>query len=562
MTIEANAPSALTNRRRASEVGTALLIGVVAFGFRGLARRQLTNDHYMHLAWAQQILRGDLPGRDFRDPGMPLSYSASAAVQYFWPGPFSEAMLTSAFLGLSAAITYLVIVHLSGSRLWAVAGAVLEIAFQPRLYSYPKILVPAVTLLAVCWYVDKPSRRLVALAVWTVVATLFRYDLGVYTWTSIAVGLAIFHFNGWLTPARTLLRYAIACALAIVPYLAYVHWAQGLGEHFEEGMQFGRSDANQILHELPRFAPVLVDLGHWSQADAAVLISYVSYILAVVTPVLVVARAREPRRGDAAVIGAGAVLLLWYVAFILRHPIQARVPDLAAVVAIFGALACFESMSLTRRLVARRRLASVSCGGALTLATAGVVVVVAMSVGLLSKVYEQVRETHVLDGWAKFKENIGNFRAEGTEWPWSSYWPGGQLPEVIRYLDECTKPSDRLFLTWPAPEYYFFARRPFGAGIAYPTSLTDDLQGRMAQRLEAQQVPLVLINEQQRHEPSRLDDYLRQEYVPVGGFKIRDGSAVTIAVRKDVRATRSFGTGAWPCAFEPAGPPNSSPNSF
>jgi hypothetical protein len=25
----------------------------------------LSNDHYMHLAWAQQLLFGELPGRDF-----------------------------------------------------------------------------------------------------------------------------------------------------------------------------------------------------------------------------------------------------------------------------------------------------------------------------------------------------------------------------------------------------------------------------------------------------------------------------------------------------------------
>jgi hypothetical protein len=49
----------------------AVAIGVLAFGFRLITLRDLTNDHYMHLAWAQQLLFGQMPGGDFVDPGMP-----------------------------------------------------------------------------------------------------------------------------------------------------------------------------------------------------------------------------------------------------------------------------------------------------------------------------------------------------------------------------------------------------------------------------------------------------------------------------------------------------------
>ena len=62
----------------------------------------------MHLAWAQQVLFGEVPGRDFVDPGMPLMYTLSAAVQWLSPGPFSEAVICCALLGLAAAVTCVV----------------------------------------------------------------------------------------------------------------------------------------------------------------------------------------------------------------------------------------------------------------------------------------------------------------------------------------------------------------------------------------------------------------------------------------------------------------------
>src|SRR5215471_16172639 len=106
----------------------ATAAGVLAFAFRLTVLHDLSNDHYMHLAWAQQLLFGELPGRDFVD------------------------------LGIAAAATFLVVAELTGSLAFAVAATLFEIVLEPRLYSYPKILVPAVALLLVQHYVRRPSR--------------------------------------------------------------------------------------------------------------------------------------------------------------------------------------------------------------------------------------------------------------------------------------------------------------------------------------------------------------------------------------------------------------------
>ena len=74
------APARISGRRPPL---TALILGaglfVLALAWRVLAFSGFTNDHYIHLARAQQVVLGAWPVRDFVDPGMPLMYLASAA---------------------------------------------------------------------------------------------------------------------------------------------------------------------------------------------------------------------------------------------------------------------------------------------------------------------------------------------------------------------------------------------------------------------------------------------------------------------------------------------------
>ena len=53
---------------------------VATLAWRFLTFTGFTNDHYAHLALAQQWLLGERPVRDFTDPGWPLTYLLSAAL--------------------------------------------------------------------------------------------------------------------------------------------------------------------------------------------------------------------------------------------------------------------------------------------------------------------------------------------------------------------------------------------------------------------------------------------------------------------------------------------------
>ena len=541
-------------------VVVSALVGVVAFAFRVLPEKQLANDHYMHMAWAQQVLLGDLPGRDFVDPGMPLAYLLSAAAQYAVPGPLSEVVLSSAMLALAAAVTCLLVARLSGSLLWGLAAALFEVALQPRFYSFPKILVPAVTLTAIAWHCGRPSRRrVVVLAIWTVTAGLLRYDLGVYSVSAIGVGLLVFSGREWRNGLRSVSSYAAMLLIVALPYLTYIQATEGLATHVRGGLEFSKADQHQFLLELPRFPVGMMTAGplQWNATDAATALAYVVRLLMAATLLVALVRLRHMRPERRGIVAAALVFLTWYAFVILRHPLPARVPDLAAVLALVGAWTGAEALHIVRPLVAQRRAVPALVGVTLAIVLACGGTLAAGSAWALGDVSSQIRETRVMDGWAKVREVLAERANDGTVWPWRWYWPAGAMPEAVRYISACTAPTDRLLVTWRASEYYFFTRRAFAGGhsqLLAPVAFTGTRdQELMIERLARYAVPVVLINETSRRELVNayplLDSYLRQHYSPTGQFTIRDGSQITIAVDNAMSAIGSYGPERWPCGF-------------
>src|SRR5262245_8629522 len=84
-------------RRHTLVLAVAVAITVAVGGFGFLSTTDLSNDHFMQLSLAQQVLKGDVPGRDFIDVGMPFAYLISAATQWARPGPVTEMFVCSGF---------------------------------------------------------------------------------------------------------------------------------------------------------------------------------------------------------------------------------------------------------------------------------------------------------------------------------------------------------------------------------------------------------------------------------------------------------------------------------
>lgn len=234
------------------------LVFVLSFAFRFLATSGFHNDQFMHLAWTNQVLLGELPYRDFVDPGMPLTYLASLSARLVVAPPLlAEVLLSVTALSLGAALAFALASRASGSRWLGLAAAVLPIVLAPRLYSYPKLVLHLWALWAAWQYADRPDRRrLAGLAVCTAVAFLFRHDHGVFIGLAFVVLLVAVHWpRGHRRFWRRTLQYGGATFALLLPFLAFVQLTTGLAGHLETGLTFNRREhSGQRLEHWPRFA--------------------------------------------------------------------------------------------------------------------------------------------------------------------------------------------------------------------------------------------------------------------------------------------------------------------
>jgi hypothetical protein len=546
----------------------AIAMGAFAFAFRLLTLSSLPNDQYLYLVWAQQLLLGEMPGRDFVEPGMPLQIAMSAAAQAIAPGPATEGLVTIAMLAVAAIATCIGVAWLTRSVSAGVLAAAFQILIQPRLYSFPKILVPAVLLVLALVYARRPAvRPLLAIAVWIAIAFLFRHDLGGYAAIGGAAIVALSH--------RTAGRATVECArltasvlVILLPYFAFLEWSGGLVDHLRNALEYGKSEIHLFEYEWPVFGFGVSDDGNptrWDQDDAAAFLFYCAYALPVAAVLLLL---RGEHRGNvvvrAAVVGM-AVVAAFYVAVILRYPLAARIPDLAAQFAILGGWCAVSLVRLSRGPGGTRT----AWRTATQVTFAAVVALALYSTDVLVNVRGQLRDAELLDSPDGLTERAREIVDAGRVWPWPQFWPAGPVPAAIEYVNACTGAADRILVTWSAPEYYFFARRGFAAGHAMflaPRAYTSpEDQQLMVARLTRNRPPLVLINESSRAEFAaaypQVDEYLRRQYTSAGQFDIRDGSTVTIGIRRELKATGVHGEERWPCGFVPDRPGTESPQS-
>jgi len=222
------------------------LVFATSWAFRFLSTTGLLNDHYMTLAWANQVLGGDLPVRDFADPGMPLTYLASAAAQLlFGRGAWAEAILSVTLLAAGATLTCHLAARASGSLLVGLMMALAQVAIAPRLYSAPKIVLHLWAIWAFWRYADQPTRRrLIGLVACTATAFLVRHDHGVYIWAGATVLLIAVH---WPRGAMRAVTYSGLVTLTLIPFFAYVQVNAGLVSYVQAGLAFSRAEYAQGL---------------------------------------------------------------------------------------------------------------------------------------------------------------------------------------------------------------------------------------------------------------------------------------------------------------------------
>ena len=234
----------------------AVAMALLAVAWRFLIFTGLTNDHYVHVSLAHQLLLGEWPVRDFIDPGEPLMYLVTAFGRIVaGPNLGTEWAIATAALAIGAVCTVIVAARLAGSIGIAVFVTGLEILMSPRTYGYPKVVLYAAAALLIVRLTSSGSRKLIGGAAALVAAAfLFRHDHGVYIGTAMAAALALMRPLNARAATGRVIRLTVIVALCLAPWTAYIIANGGLTSYLRLGYEFSQVEAEAtMLREWPRF---------------------------------------------------------------------------------------------------------------------------------------------------------------------------------------------------------------------------------------------------------------------------------------------------------------------
>ena len=581
-------------------------VGVFAgtFLFRWLTV-DFANDHFVHLSRARQILLGDVPIRDFFDPGLFLHYYLSSAGQLpFGYNLFGESVLTISLIAFGTMLVFHLSARLSHS-LWLAAGAALLTAVAAPslyLYNYPKVFLYVSAIGLVTLYAHRGSRLHVSLmAAFTALAFLLRHDHGVYIAVMMVCFLGLREWGGaqvW----RRLGLYAGITAGLLLPFLVFVQTTAGLVSYVGGSRPQLNTLASSLSSLLIVPVPVKIDLSaplwvvapagpvnvRWAEGvdDATrrdrevryglaagvglesrtwsyVITDYQSgnvraliedglvvdtagidreaarvplkrsfvpglfneqnalawfYYLTLLVPVVALVRVgadwRSGRvaRPEAAVVAAAAILCGIISHTLIREDPHVRLADVAAPTFVLAAW------------LARRRDGPVGPLVRARLKRAGIVtlfLVTFVSVWSYGRTTTLLARSGVLGGPAGVWEQLGAVNRRLHLRPIDDWAPPGShgLRALTRYVLDCTAPSDRVLVTWFAPEVFYYAERGFAGGQVYlsgPWHASVADQRLTLDRMQQQSVPIVLgrRDEQEnfRQEFPLIYDYVRTRY--------------------------------------------------
>lgn len=527
---------------------------VLALCWQFLTYNGFPNDHYVHVARARQMLLGALPVRDYVDPGLPLTYAVSASARWM-AGDVAGAELLVVALGIAvgAAATCLCATTLAQSTIIGSAVTLLEILASPRSYSYPKIVLYAIGGVVIVGVARQGSRRWVlSAAVLTALAFLMRHDHGLYLGLACATALVL-SASDWTVIARRLLQFGVVLAVLLLPWAVWVQYYGGLVPYFESAIAFSRREADiSVMRDLPR-----LQIGAGISADNAhAWLFYLFYALPVVCAVLALWRGLSRRQrwpGESAAIGAIALVALAIDAGFLRNPLSTRLADATVPACFLGAWLLGLAWTMRSRWPAATMLVRAAAGVML--------IVTGVAVWRVGDVTNKLDEVGVFDDWDHVREHAGGIatvlrRPEMEARKLPSRVSAGLVP-FFHYLDRCTAPTDRLFVSGPYPDVFVLARRGFAGGhIAFMQAfyVSDSDQALTLARMRHESVPFVLLvlDEQDAFAGSfpKILAYIESTYdvltdVPVDGMK-----GVRVLVERSRRRTGVDAKTGWPCFIQ------------
>jgi hypothetical protein len=534
---------------------SAEVIGIVGVFLATVAWRFLTftgftNDHYAHLALAQQMLLGDVPVRDFADPGWPLAYLLTAAGWLLAGRSLAvEWTITAVGFGLGAACTFAVALRLSRWLPVALLVTIAEVLIYPRTYSYPKMFVYGAGAWIILTLTAAPSHRRIWLCAWAVaIAFLLRHDHGLFLGVAAAAGLWLASLDqGWREASRRVVRLTICTAVILLPWTLFVMANGGLIEYFRGGIEYSRGESNATaLRELPALALMPLDFGTANMIGWTFWLFWSLPVAAAIGAWRHARMAAEHWKGEPAAIAALVIVAVLVNASFMREALQVRVPDAVVPAALLGAWLFGLSWTRRWRTPALQRLVQ-----ALTLVCA---IVTGVAVERVGGVPDQIDNAEAARGLRAMRERTDEVltllrSSHRSDTP--SRYAVALLP-FFAYLDRCTAPTDRLIVTSEYPDVLVLAGRRFaGDGVVF---------GVWYSSVERQDVTL----ERVRRDPALftlhmgdyatfseryalIDGYIREAYAPMAEVPVPGADTVRILVLRDRPSVGTDAQTGWPC---------------
>ena len=505
---------------------------------------------------AQQVVLGEVPIRDFYDPGWPMMYLLSAAAWMIAGNSMAiEFALTAAAFAAAAACTVVVAYRLSGSLGIAMLVTVLEILVYPRSYAYPKLLVYAMAAWAIVAASAQPSaRRLWVMAAIVAVSFLFRHDHGAYVGLAAMFVVVVSNFGrGWPIMRRQVGELMAAVAIFLLPWATFIALNGGLVAYVAGGLEFARAEAAASmlrtwppLFTLPPGGPRTVAM-YAAALNADAWLFWIYWMLPLLCGVLVYRRMRagnERWSGELTAVRAVILLAVLVNAGFLRDVLRTRVPDAVVPAVLLGAWAL--GLCWMRRW--RYLTAQVIVG----IAAIGVLGVTAHAVARIGSVRERVSDTGIatgvdgVRGRAAFLSTVLRQSHRQAAFPPSRF--SQALVPFFGYLDRCTLRDDRLIVTGEFPDLLVLAGRGFaGDGVVFGAWYSSVVhEDRSIAHVAARSAPFALLVGD-ASDFRLLHAHLAEHYEPMTAIPVEGAEDVRVLVQRDRGATRIDPETGWPC---------------
>jgi len=525
---------------RAGRVRTAAVLVWLGALWFSVATLAFLNDHFGRISPARQIaVLGEWPFRDYFDPGYFLTELATALLmRLLGDNLLGEALLATTFMATGTLLVFLLARRLTGSVVTAVAGAAIALLFLPRGYDYDKVLFYPLGLM-LCWrYVERPViARVWVCAAALVVASLFRYDNGVFLGAATVVTFGVVHAGDWQLGVRRIGALIVAVACLALPVLMFIQYQLGLNNAIDQMITYGQRETARTQLPAQRFVVAsIADLV--SAPNAEVFLSYLVRVIPLAGVVLLVrdVRAGRESRGRVAQIAGLTTLCVCLNVFILRDPVSARLGGMAGPVATLAAW-------IAERMWKAGIPARVAVGAVVAMTLLSVTMSAEFRGRMTTRILSPLRVAQSIAGWTESPPALDAI-------------PNQAIAGLARYVRECTAPTDRLFATWFVPDLYFYSQRGFAGRIValFGRHWSEErFQRRSLEALASQSVPIVITRTGDRFEEDYplLAAYVSARYSLAGRSDFGDADVgkdgYSVWVRTDRPTTETYAATSFPC---------------